>query len=140
MTTRPSAEMRRRVVERAANCCEYCLIHQNLAASTHQVDHVIAEKHSGETRPDNLALSCMLCNRRKASDIGSIDPDTGDLAPLFNPRTQRWEDHFRLEGARIVGLTAAGRTTVAFLQLNVFERLTERAELIRAGRYPPRRG
>jgi len=64
--------MRRRVIERAADCCEYCLIHQDLAASIHQVDHVIAEKHGGETKPDNLALSRMLCNRRKASDIGSI--------------------------------------------------------------------
>jgi len=139
MTTRPSAEVRRRVIERAANCCEYCLIHQDLAASTHQVDHVIAEKHGGETEPDNLALSCMLCNHRKASDIGSIDPETGDLAPLFNPRTQEWEEHFRLDGALIVGLTAEGRTTAEFLQLNAFERLTERAELIRAGRYPPQR-
>ncbi len=137
MTTRPSAEMRRQVIERAANRCEYCLIHQDLAASTHQVDHVIAEKHGGETEPDNLALSCMTCNRRKASDIGSIDPDTGDLTRLFNPRTQSWTDHFELDGARIVGLTPEGRTTVTFLQLNAFERLMERTELIRAERYLP---
>jgi hypothetical protein len=106
-------------------------------ASVHQVDHVIAEKHGGQTSLDNLALSCMVCNRRKGSDIGSIDPETGNLVPLFNPRTQRWADHFTLDGAHIVGLTAVGRTTVAFLQLNAFERLTERAALLRTRRYPP---
>jgi 5-methylcytosine-specific restriction endonuclease McrA len=60
MTTRPTVEIRRQVVERAENCCEYCLLHQDLAASTHQVDHVIAEKHGGQTSLDNLALSCMV--------------------------------------------------------------------------------
>jgi hypothetical protein len=137
MTTRLTAELRRQVVERARNCCEYCLLHQDLVASTHQVDHVIAEKHGGQTSLDNLALSCMVCNRRKGSDIGSIDPATGALIPLFNPRLQQWSDHFALDGVHISGLTAVGRTTVEFLQLNAFERLTERAELIRAGRYPP---
>lgn len=139
MTTRPTAEVRRQVVERADNCCEYCLLHQNLAASTHQVDHVIAEKHGGQTSLDNLALSCTVCNRRKGSDIGSVDPTTDNLVPLFNPRTQQWSDHFTLDGVHIVGLTAVGRTTVAFLQLNAFERLMERAALIRTGRYPPQR-
>ena len=139
MTTRPTAELRRRVVERAGNCCEYCLLHQDLVASTHQVDHVIAEKHGGQTSLDNLALSCTVCNRRKGSDIASIDPETGNLVSLFNPRTQQWSDHFRLDGVRIVGLTDVGRTTIEFLQLNAFERLVERDALSRGGRYPPQR-
>src|SRR4029450_2501196 len=137
MTTRPTAELRRQVVERAGNCCEYCLLPQELAASTHQVDHVIAEKHGGQTVFDNLALSCTVCNRRKGSDIGSIDSETGTLVPLFNPRTQKWADHFLFDGTYIVGLTAVGRTTVAFLQLNAFERLAERAALLQTGRYLP---
>jgi len=65
MTTRPTAELRRQVVERAGHCCEYCLLPQELAASTPQVDHVIAEKHGGQTVIENLALSCTVCNRRK---------------------------------------------------------------------------
>src|SRR6266540_675471 len=72
MTTRPAAEMRRKVVERAGHCCEYCLLHQGLVASLHQVDHVIAEKHGGNTTLENLALSCTLCNRRKGSDLSSM--------------------------------------------------------------------
>jgi hypothetical protein len=139
MTTRPTAELRRRVVDRAGNCCEYCLHPQELAASSHQVDHVIAEKHGGQTALDNLALSCTVCNRRKGSDIASVDSEMGNLIPLLNPRTQSWPDHFRLDSAHIVGLTDVGRTTVTFLQLNAFERLIECDALIRTGRYPPHR-
>jgi HNH endonuclease len=57
MTTRSRAKLRRQVVEGAGNCCEYCLLPQELAASTHQVDHVIAEKHDGQTVIEKLALS-----------------------------------------------------------------------------------
>jgi hypothetical protein len=103
------------------------------------VDHVITEKHGGQTALDNLALSCAVCNRRKGSDISSVDPETGTLVPLFNPGTQPWSDHFRLDGMPIVGLTAIDRTTVAFLQLNAFECLIERDALIRTSRYPPQR-
>jgi len=133
--TRPSAAMRRDVVRRAGNRCEYCLIHQDDAASRLQVDHAIAEKHGGATTLDNLALSCLPCNRRKASDIAANDPETSALTRLFNPRLQSWVDHFRITGPRIVGLTE-GRTTVAFLQLNSPERVLEREELISAGRFP----
>ena len=139
MTTRPSADLRRQVIARAGNCCEYCLVPQELAASTHQADHVIAEKHGGQTVLENLALSCTVCNRRKASDISSLDPLTGALVPLFNPRTQSWATHFQLDGVHIEGLTAEGRTTVAFLQLNAIERLMERAGWLHTGHYPPRR-
>jgi hypothetical protein len=125
------------VVRRAGNRCEYCLVHQDDAASRYQVDHVIAEKHGGTTTLDNLALSCLPCNRRKSSDIAANDPMTGALTRLFNPRIQVWSEHFQIEGAQIVGLTAEGRTTVEFLQLNAHERLLEREELINAGRLPP---
>jgi len=84
--TRPTAELRRQVIERAGNRCEYCRIHQEDAGSRHQVDHIIAEKHGGKTVLENLALSCLPCNRRKASDIGAIDPNSGQLVRLFDPR------------------------------------------------------
>jgi hypothetical protein len=137
MSTRPSADMRRQVVERARNRCEYCLIHQDDAVATHQIDHVVAEKHRGATTLENLALSCMLCNLRKASDLSSVDPATGAIVPLFNPRAQVWSEHFRIEDVSIVGVTPEGRTTVEFLQLNSYERTSERRELLLAGRFPP---
>lgn len=135
MTTRPGRTLRRRVIERAGNRCEYCLVRQELAAAAHQIDHVVAEEHGGPTTLENLALSCMLCNRRKGSDLSSVDPATAQIVPLFNPRTQVWSDHFRLEGSRIVGLTPEGRATVELLQLNAYERLLERHEWIQSARY-----
>lgn len=135
--TRPTAEVRRIVIQRAGGRCEYCRIHQEDAASRHQVDHVLAEKHGGLTMPENLALSCLPCNRRKSSDIGAIDPETGQFVRLFDPRRQEWSDHFQFASEKIVGLTSAGRATAEFLRLNVPERLQERAELVRIGRLPP---
>ena len=87
-------ELRRRVVERANYCCEYCLLPQYLAASSHQVDHGIAEQHGGQTALDNLALSCTMCNRQNGSDIGSVDPELGIFGPLLHPRTQQWSDQY----------------------------------------------
>jgi hypothetical protein len=37
-----------------------------------------------------------------------IDPDSGALVRLFNPRQDRWEDHFALRGAFMVGLILIG--------------------------------
>lgn len=125
MTYVPAA-LRREVVERAGNRCEYCRLPAAVAFYPHEVDHVIAEKHGGATGTDNLAFSCWRCNRHKGSDLASFDPETGELSPLFNPRTQVWAEHFTHEEGRIVGLTAAGRATVNLLQLNSEERLRER--------------
>ena len=88
------------------------------------------------TTIENLALSCLPCNRRKSSDIGAIDPESGLFVRLFDPRRQDWSAHFQFVTERIVGLTAVGRATVEFLQLNSPERLQERAQLIRLGRLP----
>ncbi len=55
---------------------------------------------------------------------------------LFNPRTENWNEHFRLEGARLVSDTPTGRTTIFLLRLNDPERLDERALVIAASQYP----
>ena len=97
------------------------------------MDHIIAQKHSGATEADNLALSCTLCNKHKGTDLASIDPDTGDIVRLYHPRRDRWADHFQLSGAQFVPLTPSGRATVRLLQLNRAERLAERELLLAAG-------
>jgi hypothetical protein len=121
----PSA-LRREVIERAGNRCEYCQLRDELAFYPHEVDHVIAEKHGGMTEIENLAYACWRCNRHKGSDLTSFDPETQQLSPLFNPRTQVWTEHLAFDGERVAGLTPEGRTTVNLLQLNVEERLIER--------------
>ena len=131
-----SADLRRTVIERAGNCCEYCRLSQEDNTFSFQIDHVIAEKHEGETVLENLSLSCPNCNVFKGSDIGSIDRETGQLTPLYNPRTQNWNDHFNLNGAIIEPRTPEGRVTVRLLKLNHSEQVDELQGLINLGRYP----
>jgi hypothetical protein len=131
-----SASLRREVTERAEGHCEYCLFPSEAAFLTFEVEHIVSEKHGGATSLDNLALACPFCNRAKGSDLASIDPLTQALTPFFNPRTQRWSDHFSLVGAEVVPLTSVGRVTAIILQFNHPDRLVERERLIRIGRYP----
>lgn len=100
--------LRRDVIERAGKCCEYCRIHQRDSLYAHEVDHIIPEKHRGETNKDNLCLACLDCNRHKGSDFASFDPQTEQITLLFNPRTDVWDEHFRLEGARIIPVSPQG--------------------------------
>lgn len=131
-----TAEVRRQVIDRSGGCCEYCLLNRKYRLFSFEVDHVIAEKHGGRTEIDNLCLSCPECNGYKGSDIASIDPQTGHLSYLFNPRTQAWEQHFRLNGAIIEPLSSEGRVTVMLLRLNDTARIAERTELLAGGFYP----
>ena len=125
------------VVQRAKQRCEYCLLHQEDVPFSHHIDHIIPLKHGGHTASNNLALACLECNRRKGSDLTAIDPVNGAITPLFNPRSQAWQEHFALEGPQIVGLTAMGRATAALLRLNAPRRVMQRQFLMHVGRYPP---
>jgi hypothetical protein len=58
------------------------------------------------------------------------------LCRLFNPRTDRWREHFALDGVTIRPLTDIGDVTVRLLQLNHADRLLEREGLQLVGRYP----
>jgi hypothetical protein len=128
--------LRRLVYERANGRCEYCLYPQEASFLTFEVEHIVAEKHGGATNEDNLALACPYCNRFKGTDLGSIDPETGQLTPFFNPRMQQWKEHFRIEEAKILPLTPEGRVTVEILQFNHPDRILERQRLIEVGKYP----
>ena len=135
-----SASVRRVVTRRAREQCEYCRFPQMASLFTFEMEHIIAEKHDGITNAENLALSCPYCNRFKGTDLGSIDPETQQLTPFFNPRLQQWSDHFRLEGGTIVPLTPEGRVTAKILHFNLPERILERQQLIAIREYPPHQG
>ena len=118
--------LRKRVRVRANECCEYCQISEQVTLTQHEIDHVIALKHGGQTIEANLALCCSICNRYKGSDIASLDPDNAKLTSLFHPRLDRWSEHFRLINGEIVALTAEGRVTVMLLRMNRPNRMKER--------------
>jgi hypothetical protein len=136
MSSYVPANLRRKVVERAERLCEYCLIHEDDTFLGCEVEHIISEKHKGLTVESNLALACVFCNRAKGSDIASISPTTRSITRLYNPRSDIWSEHFRLENLHIVGLTAIGEATVELLDLNHPDRILERETLSAVERYP----
>jgi hypothetical protein len=129
------AALRRLVCVRARYRCEYCLAPESLCFLSHQVDHIVAEKHGGLTEAENLALSCIACNQAKGSDLCSIDPKDGKLVPLFNPRTDLWPDHFEISGCLILPKTDIGRVTAKLLQFNAPQQVVEREAFLASGLY-----
>lgn len=132
--TKVPERMRRQVRERAQGLCEYCLAPDDSMLFPHEPDHIIAENHSGKTELSNLALACFICNRFKGPNLASIDPQTGKVTNLFNPRTQQWNRHFRLDEPRIEPLTASGRATASLLQFNSPKNLADRLRRMNAGK------
>ena len=131
-----SEAVRKLVQSRALDRCEYCLLGLSDTGLPHEIDHVISRKHGGAGDPGNLAFACYLCNRYKGSDIASLHPATGELVRLYDPRKDRWEEHFRIVGPIIEPLTSIGATTVQLLRLNVTDRVVERQLLQSLKRYP----
>jgi len=99
------------------------------------IDHIIAEKHGGQSEAENLAWACFSCNLRKGPNIAGLDPDTGELTRLFNPRVDGWSEHFAWDGVWLRGKTAVGRTTVAVLDVNHVDSLAVREALREEGLY-----
>lgn len=69
---------------------------------------------------ENLALACQRCNNLKYIFTHSLDPGTGQIVPLYNPRTDDGHSHFRWNETftLIIGLSPTGRATVKRLDLN----------------------
>ncbi|MGB0560213.1 MAG: HNH endonuclease [Spirulinaceae cyanobacterium] len=137
MTSRPylSDATRRLVSERAQNRCEYCLISEQDTILGCAIDHIISLKHGGSNEPENLAYACVFCNRYKGSDVGSVILETKEFVRFYNPRDDRWSEHFRLDEATIIAKTSIGEVTTRILGFNDERRIVERQILIAKGRY-----
>jgi len=130
--------LQRRVRERAQDCCEYCGIPQSGQEATFHIDHIVPRRAGGPSLPSNLALACVSCSLRKGARIDAVDPESGVIARLFNPRTERWQEHFQVASdAFIIGRTPAGRATIELLKLNRSLAVALRRELMSRGQYPP---
>ncbi|WP_152097111.1 HNH endonuclease [Lacipirellula parvula] len=106
------------VEERAGQRCEYCRMHQSLQGASFHLEHAVPRSKGGGDGLDNLAWACPSCNLRKSDRTVAADPHSGDSTPLFNPRTDRWDEHFAWHEYHLVGLTPIGRATVAAFDLN----------------------
>lgn len=132
-----SSTLRKQVVERSGNHCEYCGLSQAGQAATFHVDHVVPIAEGGQTTEANLALACVSCSLRKSARLTAVDPETDRKVNIFNPRKQVWADHFRWDGVIVTGLTATGRATVEALKMNRPVVLAIREEEMLLDRHPP---
>lgn len=96
-----SAADQNTIVERAGGRCEYCQSQMQYSGQSFEFGHIHPISLAGETSLENLALACGGCNRHKSNKVQGIDPATGEMVALFNPRNQRWEKHFILAGMKI---------------------------------------
>jgi hypothetical protein len=108
------------------------------------IDHLVPQSLGGSDEPDNLALACSRCNQRRYNFTTGIDPVTQREIPLFNPRNQKWADHFlwTVDGLKIVGITPTGRATCSRLDLNdelKYESFIQRSRKawVEVGWHPP---
>ena len=126
----------RLVYQRAGNCCEYCYTCQRVTGQPMHVDHIVP---GAGDHPDNLALACASCNLTKGDTTEALDPLTNQRVPLFNPRSQRWSEHFIWvdRGCRIEGLTPTGRATIERFAMNQDRMVFARSLWIRAQVHPP---
>ena len=130
------AAMVRLVHERARNYCEYCQTCRDTIGQAMHVEHI---DPNGGDAPENLCLACPTCNLSKSRATSAPDPATGATVPLFNPRTQHWQDHFMwIDNARRVqGLTPIGRATVERLRMNQDRLVVARSLWVKANCHPP---
>jgi len=124
--------VRELVRTRASNACEYCRIPQEATpVIPFHVEHIVSRQHGGTDDPATLALACDRCNAYKGPNLRSIDPDSGVMVALFNPRQDVWTDHFVLRHGHIVGLTSTGRATARLLNMNAARRVELRLEWLK---------
>jgi len=127
-----------RVAERACHRCEYCRAPESVFNFAFEVEHVWPTSKKGAVDEANEALACRSCNLFKSDRTLGVDSVTGAEVPVFNPRSDRWDEHFRidLDSCMIIGLTATGRATVARLQMNSAVQIAGRRLWISLGLIP----
>lgn len=131
--------LRQQVIEEANYRCEYCKTSSRLTGTPLIMEHILPRSQGGSDDRSNLAASCYRCNEFKGVKTVAPDPETGQLVPLFNPRTQGWRDHFAWinGGTHVIGVTATGRATVIALRLNNENVVEARSLWIEFSWHPP---
>jgi hypothetical protein len=129
--------LRREVAERANYKCEYCLIPESNSFYAYQIDHIISVKHGGKSERENLAFACPICNRNKGSDLGTVLEQSEDIIRFYNPRKDKWADHFEVSDDGILfPKTLIGEATIKIFGFNHPDSIIERQLLISVGLYP----
>lgn len=137
---RVSRTLQRTVKIRAQDCCEYCQSQGAYTPDPLTIDHIQPRHLGGPSVLENLAWACAGCNCHKSGRVAALDPQSNTEVALFNPRQQKWSDHFEWNDnfTQIVGKTPCGRATLMVLQLNRLSLLNLRRILVQAGLHPPK--
>ena len=123
------------VALRAGFKCEYCLLPEEITFYSFHIDHIRSIKHGGLTLVDNLAYCCPDCNYFKGSDIGSF-ASSDEITRFFNPRKDKWEEHFHFSDGMILSKTTIAEVTAAIFRFNELDRLVFRRQLNQQNQYP----
>lgn len=80
------AELRKQIRDLDRSRCCYCLTSEAISGIPMAFDHILPRSKGGDETLENLCLSCRPCNEFKSNAVDSLDPLTGEIAELFNPR------------------------------------------------------
>jgi hypothetical protein len=135
-----SEEERENVRQRANHLCEYCHTFELWQSVPFTIDHVIPLSLGGSNNIENLALACFTCNRKKSNQTEITNPETGEVIPLFNPRLDKWSDHFVWAENRLMmlGISKVGQATIETLELNRERIIRIRSADLTIDRHPPK--
>jgi HNH endonuclease len=134
-----SPQIRQQVIGNAQYRCEYCKTSSQLTGMPLTMEHIQPQSLGGSDQLSNLAAACYRCNEFKGAKTAAIDPLTNESVRFFNPRLDRWSEHFVWGngGTHIVGISPIGSTTVMALRLNNDEIVAARSLWIDVGWHPP---
>lgn len=135
--SRISEKLKDKLRRKAKNRCGYCLLPQSLNPTLLEIEHLTPTAKGGTDEEENLWLACRLCNGYKGTQTEVFDSKTNQTIPLYNPRTQNWNEHFKWNNEFIIGKTVCGVATTTALKLNNEIILPVRKKWILAGWFPP---
>ena len=131
--------IQKEVLDRSKGYCEYCLLPASFSPNAFNYEHIIPLSKNGLTDITNIAYSCGGCNAFKNDKTEGLDPLSMLFAPLYNPITQQWEQHFEWneDDLQVLGISPTGRATVNILKINRENNINLRRLLKMAGLHPP---
>lgn len=129
-----------KILKASSGKCEYCKSPNNYTSELFTIDHIIPVSKGGSNDFDNLAYCCSGCNTFKSDITSFLEENEQEWISLFNPRTQKWKEHFAWseDYKEIIGLTPSGRVTVELLRLNRSSVKNLREVLVVVGKHPPK--
>ena len=100
-----SRKLADKIRQQAKNRCGYCLLPQNLNPTLLEIEHIQPTAKNGNDEEENLWLACRECNSHKSVKTHGFDEKTRRRIKLFNPRKQKWRNHFEFseDATEIIG-------------------------------------